>query len=58
MKYDFTITDESQRVTLVEDAEIEDGDSPSITAICIFQPDNEATERSIRSSRRGGFVPN
>ncbi len=56
MKYDFTITDESQRITVVEDKEIEDGDLAFYNGDLYFSnPDKEGTGRIYRIKPEGGM---
>ncbi|MGI6192234.1 MAG: hypothetical protein ACOYI3_01535 [Christensenellales bacterium] len=56
MKYDFTITDESQRVTLVEDKEIEEGSMAFFNGDLYFaNPDKEGTGKIYRIKPEGGM---
>ncbi|MGI6151374.1 MAG: hypothetical protein ACOYIR_05435 [Christensenellales bacterium] len=56
MKYDFTITDESQRVTVVEDREIEEGSLAFYNGDLYFSnPDKEGTNKIFRIKPEGGM---
>ena len=56
MKYDFTITDESQRITVVEDKEIEEGDLSFFNGDLYFSnPDKDGIGTIYRIKPEGGM---